>query len=429
MTLQETGTRGAAVRAARDRYVARGVSTQPIFLERGHGATVVDVDGREYVDFAGGIGVLNLGHTPEAVVAAITRQAESLLHACFPIAGYEPYIEVCRLLAEHAPVDGDVKAMLVNSGAEAVENAVKIARYASGRPAVISFDRGFHGRTLLAMTLTSKLVYKRGMGPFAPEVYRAPAPYEYRGITADDALAQLRFILKAHVDPASVACIVLEPVQGEGGFIVMPPEFIRGVREICDEHGIVYVDDEVQAGMGRTGRLWAIERSGVKPDLVCVGKSLASGMPLAAVCGRAELMDAVHPGGLGGTYGGNPVACAAAIESIQAIADRAFLERAERAGERIGERLRALSAAHQVIGDVRGAGPMAAIELVRDRDTREPAPDAAAAVVEAALERGLLILKTGIYDNVIRILVPLSASDEELDAGLARLGEALDAAG
>jgi 4-aminobutyrate aminotransferase / (S)-3-amino-2-methylpropionate transaminase / 5-aminovalerate transaminase len=423
-----TGTSSEALRAKRDRYVARGVSIAPIFAARAHGARLIDADGREYIDFAGGIGVLNLGHTPEAVVEAISRQAAELIHACFPVAAYEPYLEVCRMLSDLAPGSHEKKAVLINSGAEAVENAVKIARYHTGRPAVITFDRGFHGRTLLAMSLTSKLVYKRGMGPFAPEIYRAPAPYPYRGIGTQDALDALDWMFKATVDPASVACVILEPIQGEGGFTVMPPAFIQGLKARCEEFGILYIDDEVQAGMGRTGTLWGIEHSGVVPDLVTVGKSLASGMPLAGVIGSTEVMDSVHPGGLGSTYGGNPVACAAAVESLKAIADPDFLARAVEVGERINVRLNEMASRHQSIGEVRGIGPMAAIELVKDRDTREPAADIAGAAVAAALERGLVILKTGIYDNVIRILVPIAAPDEDLEAGLDRLEESLGAA-
>jgi 4-aminobutyrate aminotransferase/(S)-3-amino-2-methylpropionate transaminase len=423
-----TGTSSEALRAKRDRYVARGVSIAPIFAARAHGARLIDADGREYIDFAGGIGVLNLGHTPEAVVEAISRQAAELIHACFPVAAYEPYLEVCRMLSDLAPGSHEKKALLINSGAEAVENAVKIARYHTGRPAVITFDRGFHGRTLLAMSLTSKLVYKRGMGPFAPEIYRAPAPYPYRGIGTQDALDALDWMFKATVDPASVACVILEPIQGEGGFTVMPPAFIQGLKARCEEFGILYIDDEVQAGMGRTGTLWGIEHSGVVPDLVTVGKSLASGMPLAGVIGSTEVMDSVHPGGLGSTYGGNPVACAAAVESLKAIADPDFLARAVEVGERINVRLNEMASRHQSIGEVRGIGPMAAIELVKDRDTREPAADIAGAAVAAALERGLVILKTGIYDNVIRILVPIAAPDEDLEAGLDRLEESLGAA-
>ncbi len=422
------GSQTEALRAKRDRYVARGVSIAPIFAAHAHGARLTDVDGTEYIDFAGGIGVLNLGHTPEAVVAAIRDQAERLVHACFPVAAYDPYLEVCRMLCDLAPGSHDTKALLINSGAEAVENAVKIARYHTGRDGVITFDRGFHGRTLLTMTLTSKLVYKRGMGPFAPEVYRAPAPYPYRGITAADALAALDWMFKATVDPASVACVILEPVQGEGGFTVMPPEFIQGLKARCEQHGIIYIDDEVQAGMGRTGTLWGIEHSGVVPDMVTVGKSLASGMPLAGVIGRAEIMDSVHPGGLGSTYGGNPVACAAAVESLRIISSDEFLARSAELGERIQARLRDLASRHAVIGEVRGLGPMAAIELVSDPVTKEPAAGVAGATVAGALDRGLILLKTGIYDNVLRILVPITAPDEDIEAGLDRLEESLAAA-
>ena len=427
MAVQATG-RTQELMAKRDAYVARGVSLAPIVAASAHGSRLVDADGREYIDFAGGIGVLNLGHTPEAVVAAIKEQAETLLHSCFPVAAYEPYLEVCRLLVEHSLGDFDKKALLINSGAEAVENAVKIARYHSGRDAVITFDRGFHGRTLLTMTLTSKLVYKKGMGPFAPEVYRAPAPYPYRDITTDDALAGLDFMFKATIDPQEVACVILEPVQGEGGFTVMPPEFIQGLKKRCERYGILYINDEVQSGMGRTGTLWGIEHSGVVPDLTTVGKSLASGMPLAGVVGRADVIDSVHLGGLGSTYGGNPVACAAAIESIKAIADPAFLAQSVRMGETIQARLRDMAGRIPAIGEVRGIGPMAAIELVTDRETKEPAADVAAATVAGALERGLLLLKTGIYDNVLRVLVPISATDDDLETGLSRLEESLVAA-
>ena len=427
MAVQQ-GRKTEALLEKRDRYVARGVSIAPIFADHAHGARLTDADGREYIDFAGGIGVLNLGHTPDAVVAAIREQAEQLMHACFPVAAYDPYLEVCRMLCELAPGSHDKKALLINSGAEAVENAIKIARYHTGRDGVITFDRGFHGRTLLTMSLTSKLVYKRGMGPFAPEIYRATAPYPYRGISTKDSLDALDWMFKATVDPASVACVILEPVQGEGGFTVMPPEFIQGLKERCEGHGILYVDDEVQAGMGRTGTLWGIEHSGVVPDMVTVGKSLASGMPLAGVIGRSEVMDSVHPGGLGSTYGGNPVACAAAIESLRAISSEEFLARAVAVGERIGARLRDLASRHSVIGEVRGIGPMAAIELVKDPGTKEPAADVAAAVVAGALDRGLILLKTGIYDNVIRILVPITAPDEDLEAGLDRLEDSLAAA-
>src|SRR4051812_43711951 len=313
MSLQERSATEKVVEA-RERYVAKGVSTPPLVVARAEGARVEDVDGNSYIDFAGGLGCQNTGHGLPAAVAAIHEQADLYLHQCFMVGMYEPYVEVCRRLAELSPCQGEEqKSLLVNSGAEAVENAVKIARAATGRPAVIAFDRAFHGRTLLTLSLTSKVMpYKRGFGPFAPEVYRAPAPYEYRGITTDDAIGGLQKLFKADVDPESVACVVLEPVQGEGGFVPMPAEFVERLAELCAEHGILYVDDEVQAGVGRTGPVWAIEHHGVEPDLLVSGKSLGGGLPLAAVTGRAELMDAVHPGGLGGTFGGNPVARAAA---------------------------------------------------------------------------------------------------------------------
>ena len=343
-----------------------------------HGARVVGADGRAYLDFAGGIGCQNLGHGPDAVVEAIHAQVDRYLHQCFMVAMYEPYVEVCRRLSELYPgPPADRKSVLVNSGAEAVENAIKIARAATGRPAVIAFDRAFHGRTLLTMSLTSKVrPYKRGFGPFAPEIYRAPAPYEYRGISTDDALRGLRELFKADVDPESVACVILEPVQGEGGFIPMPEDFPRRLQEECAAHGILYVDDEIQAGVGRTGPVWAIEHYDVQPDLLVSGKSLGGGLPLAAVTGRAELMDAVGPGGLGGTFGGNPVACAAACAVLDAVADAGFKERAGQLGERLRERLEALAADTPLVGDVRGLGPMLALELVGE--DRAPATDAAA---------------------------------------------------
>src|SRR6476646_3212095 len=347
IAVQASGTKTEQLMAKRDAYVARDVALTPIVPDHRHGARLTDVDGKDYIDFAGGIGVLNLGHTPDAVVDAIKHQAEKMLHSCFSVAAVSSYIKIAQLLCEHAPGTHAKKALLINSGAEAVENAVKIARYHTGRDGVITFDRGFHGRTLLTMTLTSKLVYKKGMGPFAPEVYRAPAPYPYRVITAKDALASLDFMFKATVDPESVACVVLEPVQGEGGFTVMPAEFIQGLKERCEQHGIIYIDDEVQSGMGRTGTLWAIEHSDVVPDLMTVGKSLAAGMPLAGVVGRAEILDSVHPGGLGSTYGGNPVACAAAVESIKAIANDEFLAHARVFGEHIMARLEEMAGRHQ----------------------------------------------------------------------------------
>src|SRR4051794_18188952 len=303
-----------ALLAARERWVARGGSAPAIVAVAAEGARVQGADGVEYLDFAGGIGCQNLGHNPAAVVEAIHAQVDQFLHQCFMVAAYEPYVEVCRRLGDLSPCRGeDQRSLLLNSGAEAVENAVKIARAATGRPAIVAFDRGFHGRTLMTMTLTSKVKpYKKGFGPFAPEVYRAPAPYPYRGVSSEDSIAALEQLFLAHVDPATVAAAIIEPVQGEGGFIPMPADFPARLRELCDRHGILWIDDEVQAGAGRTGPVWAIEHYDAQPDLLVSGKSLGGGLPLAAVTGRAELTDAVDPGGLGGTFGGNPVSCAAA---------------------------------------------------------------------------------------------------------------------
>jgi 4-aminobutyrate aminotransferase / (S)-3-amino-2-methylpropionate transaminase / 5-aminovalerate transaminase len=430
MSLQERSATDRVL-ADRDRYVAAGVATPQLVVERAEGARLWDVDGREYIDFAGGLGCQNTGHGLPTAVAAIHEQVDRYLHQCFMVGLYEPYVEVCRRLAELSPCSGDEqKSILVNSGAEAVENAVKIARVATGRPAVVVFDRAFHGRTLLAMTMTSKVVpYKRGFGPFAPEVYRAPAPYPYRGVSSDDAIRGLESLFKGDVDPESVACVVIEPVQGEGGFIPMPDDFPRRLKDLCEAHGILYVDDEVQSGIGRTGPVWAIERYGVEPDLVVSGKSLGGGLPLAGVTGRAEIVDAVPAGGLGGTFGGNPVACAAALAVLDEVSKESFRTRAEQIGERLRAALEGIAARVDSVGEVRGLGPMVALELVKSRETKEPAAALASATTAAARELGLVLLSCGLYGNVIRILVPLVISDEDLDRGLELLERALVGAG
>jgi 4-aminobutyrate aminotransferase/(S)-3-amino-2-methylpropionate transaminase len=419
------------VQAGREQYVAAGVATPPLVVDRAEGAHLWDVDGREYIDFAGGLGCQNAGHGSPATIAAIHEQVDRYLHQCFMVGMYEPYVEVCRRLAELSPCHGEEqKSLLLNSGAEAVENAVKIARVATGRPAVVVFDRSFHGRTLLAMTMTSKVVpYKRGFGPFAPEIYRAPAPYPYRGISSDDAIHGLEMLFKADVDPASVACVVLEPVQGEGGFIPMPEDFPQRLKELCARHGILYVDDEVQTGIGRTGPVWAIEGYGVEPDLLVSGKSLGGGLPLAGVTGPAEIVDSVPAGGLGGTFGGNPVACAAALAVLGEVASDGFRRRADAIGERLRAALDGIAERVSAVGEARGLGPMRALELVEDRGTKTPATALAAATTAAARERGLVLLSCGLYGNVIRILVPLVISDEDLDRGLEILEEALVDAG
>jgi len=431
VSLQEE-TAAARVLAERARYVARGVSTPRLVVARAFGARIEDVDGRSFIDFAGGIGCHNVGQNNPAAVAAIHEQVDLYLHQCFMVGTYEPYIEVCRLLAELSPCGkGEQRSLLLNSGAEAVENAVKIARTATGRPAVITFDNGYHGRTLLTMTMTSKVVpYKKGFGPFAPEVYRAPSPYPYRGVGSDEAIHGLEQVFKTGVDPESVACVVLEPVQGEGGFIPMPPDYPARLQELCREHGILYVDDEVQSGCARTGPVWAIEHyEGVEPDLLVSGKSIGGGMPLTAVTGRAEVMDSVDPGGLGGTFGGNPVACAAAVAVLEEVSAPEFRARAAELGDRMRGRLEAIAQRMPHIGEVRGLGPMLGVELVIDRDSKTPAPEIAKEAVDAAFERGLLLLSCGTYGNVLRTLVPLVVTDEELEQGLGILEESLADAG
>ena len=426
MTIQgqtETGR----VLEERARYVARGVAVAPIVVERAEGARIWDVDGRSYVDFAGGIGCQNLGHGGHAVVSAIHDQVDRYLHQCFMVATYEPYVAVCRRLAELSPCAGDEqRSVLVNSGAEAVENAVKIARVATGRPAVVVFDYAFHGRTLLTMTMTSKVVpYKQGFGPFAPEVYRAPAPYPYRGVDSQAALAALEHLFKADVDPATVACVVLETVQGEGGFIPMPADFLRQLAALCAEHGILYVADEIQSGIGRTGPVWAVEHSGVQPDLVVSGKSLGGGLPLAGVTGRADVVDAVPSGGLGGTFGGNPVACAAALAVLDQVASEGFRARAETLADTIRRRLDAIAARVPQVGEVRGLGPMLAMELVEDTDSRRPAASLTRRVTDTARGRGLVLLSCGLYSNVLRVLVPITADESDVQEGLEILEESL----
>jgi 4-aminobutyrate aminotransferase len=417
-------TRAETLNAERARYVAPGATAPRLVVAQAEGSRITDVDGRSYIDFAGGIGCQNIGHRHPAVVAAIKDQADRYLHQCAIVGSYEPYVELSRRLAELSPCGtGEQRTLLVNAGAEAVENAVKVARAATGRPAVVVFENAFHGRTLLALTMTSKVrPYKAGFGPFAPEVYRAPAPYPYRGISSDDAIAALEHLFKADVDPSTVACVVIEPVQGEGGFIAMPPDYLGRLTELCRKHGILYVDDEVQSGTGRTGTMWAVEQfEGADPDILVFGKSIGGGLPLAGITGRAEIMDSVGPGGLGGTFGGNPLSCAAALAVLDVVTEDGFLDDARKLGDTLRERLEGIAARHPEIGEVRGLGPMLAFEFA------ERTPDRASALVSAAFDRGLVLLSCGIYGNVIRLLPALNISSEDLDEGLAILEESLGA--
>ena len=411
----------------KNNYVASGISVSaPIIIDEAKGAVMRDIDGNTYIDLYGGIGVINAGHCPETVVKSIQEQAEKLLHSCFMVTMYQPYIDLAEKLARITPGDHAKKAMFVNSGAEAVENAVKIAKAYTNRPAVIAFDGGFHGRTLLTMTLTSKVKpYKFGCGPFAPEVYKAPAAYCYRCPYKSSypdcglhCLEHFKRFFVAEVAPEDVAAMIIEPIQGEGGFIVPPKEFLQGLKDICEEHGIVFIADEVQSGFTRTGKMFAIEHFDVVPDLMTVAKGIASGMPLSAVVGKAEIMDAATPGRIGGTFGGNPVSCAAALATIDLMEQENFCEKAEHAGTRLKNALFELQKKYPVIGDVRGLGSMVAIELVKDPQTKEPNKKAATDLIQYCFEQGILIMGAGIYGNVIRFLPPVIISDEQLDKAI-----------
>jgi 4-aminobutyrate aminotransferase/(S)-3-amino-2-methylpropionate transaminase len=423
------GPNSKAILERKERVVADPLSVfLPVVADRAQGATLTDVDGNTFLDFTGGVGCLNVGHSHPQVVAAAQEQLGRFSHTDFTIVPYEVYVTLAERLCELAPVRKPAKAAFFNAGTEAVENAIKFARSYTGRPAVIGFEGGFHGRTLLSLTLTSKThPYKAGLGPFAPEVYRVPFPNEYRGPTAGEALEALERALVTQIAAETVAAIVLEPVQGEGGFVVAPPEFVEGVRRICDDNGIVLVVDEVQTGFGRTGRMWGIDHYEIEPDLITVAKSIAAGLPLSAVLGKAEIMDAPGDSAIGGTYVGNPVAQAAALAVLDVFEEEGLSERGAAIGETIRARMTAWQGRWDAIDDVRGLGAMLAIELVHDRATKSPAPDLATRVVEAAAERGLLLLKSGIYSNCIRVLVPLVISNGELDEALDVWEQALEA--
>ena len=401
----------------------------PVVIDHGHGCVITDVDGNTFLDWTGGIGCLNVGHTNAAVSRALHEQIDKFLHTDFTIVPYEAYVEMAEQLLARAPISGPKKAAFFNSGAEAVENAVKVAKLATGRQAVIAFEGAFHGRTLMAMSLTSKPhPYKAGMGPFAAEVYRAPFPNPYRWPGSDpagEALAELRRMFTTHVAAENVAAIIVEPVQGEGGFVVPPPAFLPGLREIADEFGIVLIADEVQSGFGRTGKFFAIEHFGVEPDLITVAKSIAAGVPFSGVLGRAELMDAPHDSAIGGTYVGSPLGCVAGLAVLEEFERRDLLNRGTAIGDRIRQRLEGLARLHPQVGDVRGLGPMLALEFVTDPATKEPAPAIATAVFEQAAQRGLIVLKAGLDGNCVRVLVPLVATDEQLDEALDILSEAV----
>ena len=420
----------------REKYVPRGVfNTVPAFIEKAKDSLITDIDGNTFIDFASGLASVNVGHSREEIIEALRKQIEKYLHTCFHVFMYEPYVRLAEKLAEITPGDFPKKAMFVNSGAEAVENAIKIARYFTKRKAVLTFEHAFHGRTLLTMTLTSKLrYYKLGFGPFAPEVYRMPYAYPYRcpfgaeySNCAVACLDHFKSFFKTHVDPQEVAAVIIEPVTGEGGFIVPPPEFLPGIARICKENGIVFIVDEVQTGFGRTGEMFAVNHYNLEPDMMVMGKSIAAGLPLGAVTGRTEIMDAPEVGSLGGTFGGNPLSCVASLKVIEIMQEDGFMEHARKVGNIINVKLKDIQERYAIVGDARGLGAMAAIELVKDRFTKEPAKEETTEVLKQCHKNGLVIMKAGAYDNVIRLLVPLIIDEDMLQRGLDILENAVRA--
>ncbi|MBH3430453.1 4-aminobutyrate--2-oxoglutarate transaminase [Pseudomonas alkylphenolica] len=405
--------------------VPRGVGQiHPIFADSAKNATVTDVEGREFIDFAGGIAVLNTGHVHPKVIAAVEAQLHKLTHTCFQVLAYEPYVEVCEKINARVPGDFAKKTLLVTTGSEAVENAIKIARAATGRAGVIAFTGAYHGRTMMTLGLTGKVVpYSAGMGLMPGGIFRALYPNELHGVSIDDSIASIERIFKNDAEARDIAAIILEPVQGEGGFYVAPKEFMKRLRALCDQHGILLIADEVQTGAGRTGTFFAMEQMGVAPDLTTFAKSIAGGFPLAGVCGKAEYMDAIAPGGLGGTYAGSPIACAAALAVMEVFEEEKLLERSQAVGERLVTGLRKIQDKHPIIGEVRALGSMIAIEVVEKAGSLAPNAAAVASVVAKARDKGLILLSCGTYGNVLRILVPLTSPDEQLDKGLAIIEE------
>lgn len=431
------GPNSRALLARRAKAVPKGVpAVTPIAVVHAEGSVLTDADGNRLIDFGGGIGVVNTGHRHPGVVEAVRTQLDRFAHVCFPVSTYEPYVELAERLNRLTPGTHEKRTFFVNSGAEAVENAVKVARYFTGRQAVLCFDHGFHGRTNLTMALTAKVMpYKKGFGPFAPEVYRIPYPYCYRCAEGPSGgrccladTARLEQILAGTVDPGSVAAVIMELELGEGGFVPAPVEYVQTLAAFAKQHGILFIADEIQTGFGRTGRLFASEHYGLVPDLMTTAKSLAGGLPLAAVTGRADVMEAPHVGGLGGTYGGNPLACAAALAVLDAMEAERIPAHAQRTGDRVKARFRQWAEQFPCIGDVRGLGAMVGLELVTDRESRAPDKALTGRVLTAALERGLVLLSAGTFGNTIRVLAPLTADDAIIDEGLDVMGAALEAA-
>jgi 4-aminobutyrate aminotransferase / (S)-3-amino-2-methylpropionate transaminase / 5-aminovalerate transaminase len=426
---RESQATNAMLMARRQAAIPRGVGqSHPIFIERGENAEIWDVEGRRYIDFAGGIAVLNTGHRHPAIVQAVKNQLDKYTHTCFQVLAYEPYVELAERLNAMAPGDFAKKTLFLTTGAEAVENAIKIARAHTGRSGVIAFTGGYHGRTLMTLGLTGKVVpYKTGFGPFPAEIFHARFPSALHGVDVDDAIASVELIFKNDIEASRVAAIIIEPVQGEGGFNVATPELMQRLRALCDQHGMLLICDEVQTGAGRTGTWFACEQTGVAPDMITLAKSMAGGYPISAVVGRAEVMDAPAAGGLGGTYAGSPLACAAALAVLDVFEKENLLQRSRDVGQRITASLQAMAQKHRCIAEVRGLGAMVAMELCKNGDPHQPDPELTKALAAEAAKRGLVILTCGTYGNVVRILVPLTASDALLDEGLAIIAASLDA--
>jgi 4-aminobutyrate aminotransferase/(S)-3-amino-2-methylpropionate transaminase len=430
----EQPTNNDALHERRIRVVAKGnTSAMGKYISKGEGSILTDVEGNEYLDFGGGIAVMNVGHSHPKVVSAIKQQAEKLTHTCFMVSPYEPAVRLAEKLCRALPGESPKSAMFANSGAEAVENAVKIARYATGKPAIIALENAFHGRTLMGMTLTSKVKpYKRGFGPYAPEVYRMPFAYCYRCPlnlnfpSCETACAQcLRDVFVKQVPPEQTAAVIVEPIQGEGGFITPPMDYFKKLKGICEENQVLLIADEIQTGIGRTGTMFAMEQFDVEADITTVAKSLAAGMPLSAVVGKKEIMDSVHPSGIGGTYGGNPVACTSALAVLDIFETEDLLAQARALGETLKTCLKQFKQEYEIVGDVRGLGPMMAMELVEDRNTKVPAAEETKELTAFCLERGLILLSCGVYGNVIRFLMPLVISQIQLEQGLAIINDGL----
>ena len=423
----------AALERRKNALPAGLAKSTDVVVEKAKGALVWDVDGNQLIDFAGGIGMINVGHCEEHVVNAIKAQADKYIHTCSLVTTMEPYLDLAELLNSLTPGDFPKKTLLANSGSEAVENAVNIAKYYTKRNAVLCFEGAYHGRTLLTLSLTSKYsLFKKGFGSYVSDIYRIPAPTLYRkpqGLTEEEyietCIRQLENAFIAQVDPESLAAIIIEPVQGEGGFLTMPAAYLHKLREVCDKYGIVFIADEIQCGAGRTGKLFAVEHSGVIPDIIVSAKSIGAGMPISAVTGRAAIMDAPHPGGIGGTYGGSPVACVAAIEALKILSSPAFLRRVNEVGDLMLSAMDRWKQRYSLVGDVRGLGAMRLVEFVKDRDSREPDPDSTLKIIKDAVAHGLIMIRAGLYSNCIRLLPPIAITNEQLTEGLQVLEDAI----